>query len=375
MDALDAAMKARGADAFVVFASSDDADIRYLTRFVIHDPFVFFKRRGQPGTIIVSQMECERASREATALVMSRAQAGLPDIMKTEKDLWNAYARMIAGQAGKTLLVSPRLPAALLRALEVHAHVIVDDGTVERMRAKKSPEEVAWMQHVQEQSDAAMALAVSLVTKSTVKKELLYYRGSPLTSEFVRIAVHKKLMDGGCRAVETIVSCGDDTALPHAIGAGQLAAHVPIVIDMFPKDETTGYYADMTRTVSKGEPDDNIREMYDAVLAAKRLAMSRIRAGVSGIRVYQTVVDAFKDQGYESTNRGFVHNLGHGVGLQVHELPTLGPMGTPLRAGHVITVEPGLYYPSIGGVRLEDMGLVTKTGFSAFTAFPEELVV
>jgi len=375
MDALDVAIKASGADAFVVYASSDDADIRYLTRFVVHDPFVFFKRRGQPGTIIVSQMEAERASRESTAAVMTRTQAGLIEIIKTEKNPWKAQAAMIAGQAGKNLLVSPNLPAALVRALEEHARVIVDEGTVEQMRAKKSRTEIAWMKSVQKSTDDAMALAVSLIARSTVKKGLLYLKGAPLTSEYVRTAVHKQLMDGGCRAAETIISCGEDTALPHAIGSGQLAAHEPIVIDMFPKSETTGYYSDMTRTVSKGESDEKIREMYAAVLDAKRLAISHIKAGVSGADVYQVVVDFFKDQGYESTTRGFVHNLGHGLGLQVHELPTLGAAGSVLRAGHVITVEPGLYYPGIGGVRLEDMGEVTKKGFSSFTAVPEDLIV
>ena len=375
MDALDVAIKASGADAFVVYASSDDADIRYLSRFVVHDPFVFFKRRGQPGVIIVSQMEAERASRESTAAVMTRTQAGLIEILKAEKNPWKALAQMIAGQAGKILLVSPNLPAALVRALEEHARVIVDEGTVEQMRAKKSRTEIAWMKSVQKSTDNTMALAVSLIARSTVKKGLLYLKGAPLTSEYVRTAVHKQLMDGGCRAVETIISCGEDTALPHAIGSGQLAAHEPIVIDMFPKSETTGYYSDMTRTVSKGEPDEKIREMYAAVQDAKRLAISHIKAGVSGADVYQAVVDFFKDQGYESTTRGFVHNLGHGLGLQVHELPTLGAAGSVLRAGHVITVEPGLYYPGIGGVRLEDMGEVTKKGFSSFTAVSEDLVV
>ena len=375
MDALDVAIKASGADAFVVYASSDDADIRYLTRFVVHDPFVFFKRRGQPGTIIVSQMEAERASRESTAAVMTRTQAGLIEIIKTEKNPWKAQAAMIAGQAGKNLLVSPNLPAALVRALEEYSHVIVDEGTVEQMRAKKSRTEIAWMKSVQKSTDDAMALAVSLIARSTVKKGLLYLKGAPLTSEYVRTAVHKYLMDRGCRAVETIISCGNDTTLPHAIGSGQLAAHEPIVIDMFPKDEATGYFADMTRTVSKGEPDDRIVEMYDAVLGAKHLAISRIKPGVSGSDVYRSVVDYFADRGYESTTRGFVHNLGHGVGLQVHELPTLGAAGSTLKAGNVITVEPGLYYPGIGGVRLEDMGVITRDGFSGFTHFPEELIV
>jgi len=375
MDALDVAIKKSGADAFVLYASSDDADIRYLTRFVVHDPFVFLKRHGQPGTIIVSQMEGERASRESTAAVMTRTQAGLPDILKKEKNPWKALAQMIVGQAGKTLLVSPNLPAALVRALEEHARVLVDEGTVEQMRAIKTPQEIAWMKSVQKNTDDAMALACSLIHKATIKKGMLYHAGAPLTSEYVRTAVQKQLMDCGCRAVETIVSCGEDTALPHAIGAGQLLECEPIVIDMFPKDEATGYFADMTRTVSKGDPDPEIFDMYEAVLDAKSFVTPLVKARVTGADMYHAVVDFFSERGYESTTRGFVHNLGHGVGLQVHELPTIGAAGTALRAGHVITVEPGLYYPGIGGVRLEDMGVVAGKGFSTFTQFPEELVV
>jgi Xaa-Pro aminopeptidase len=375
MDALDAAIKKCGADAFVLYASSDDADMRYLTRVIMHDPFVFFKRTKQPGTIITSQMEAERASRESPAAVITRTQAGLPDIMKKVKNPWKATAQMIAGQTGEKILVSPTFPAALVRALEERATVIVDDGTVEQMRAIKTKEEIRLIKNVQKKTECAMELGIFLIRNARVKKGLLYRDGKPLTSISVRTAMQTQLMDAGCRAAETIVSCGLDTALPHAIGTGHLLEGEPIVIDIFPKDEETGYFADMTRTVSKGEPDQRIVEMYNAVKDAQALAMSRIRAGVPGSEVHQSVVDLFKERGYESNTTGFVHNLGHGVGLQVHELPTLGPAGRPLKAGHVITIEPGLYYTGIGGVRLEDLGAVTTRGFSNFTSFPEELIV
>ncbi|WP_325411154.1 Xaa-Pro peptidase family protein [Methanoregula sp.] len=375
MDPLDAAMKTCGADAFVHYATGEDADMRYLTRFVMHDSFVFFKRRRQRGTIIVPQMEAERASRESTTAVMTRTQAGLPDILKKEKDPWKAIALMISGQAGKTVLVSPAFPAVLLRALEEHTQVIVDDGTMEKVRAKKSPAEIRLMQDVQRKTERAMALGISLIRHATVRKGVLYHDGTPLTSERVRIAMHKQLMDDGCRAVETIISCGEDTAYPHIIGSGPLKPHEPIVIDTFPRDETTGYYADMTRTVSKGEPDARITEMYEAVREAQQVGVARIRAGVSGADPYTAVVDYFKDRGYESDTRGFIHNLGHGVGLQVHELPTIGPSGVALGAGSVVTVEPGLYYPGIGGVRLEDIGVVRARQFVDFTRFEETLIV
>jgi len=375
MDPLDAAMKTCGADAFVHYATGEDADMRYLTRFVMHDSFVFFKRHRQRGTIIVPQMEAERASRESVTAVMTRTQAGLPDILKKEKDPWKAIARMIARQAGKKVLVSPAFPAVLLRALEEHVQVIVDAGTVEKVRAKKSPDEIRLMQDVQKKTERAMALGISLIRHATVKKGVLYHEGTPLTSERMRVAMHKQLMDDGCRAVETIISCGEDTAFPHIIGSGPLKPHEPIVIDMFPRDEASGYYADMTRTVSKGKPGARIVEMYEAVREAQLVGIAQIKAGVSGADPYTAVVDYFRDRGYESDTRGFIHNLGHGVGLQVHELPTIGPSGVALEAGAVVTVEPGLYYPGIGGIRLEDMGAVRARKFANFTRFEETLVV
>jgi len=375
MDPLDAAMKMCGADAFVHYAAGDDADMRYLTRFVMHDSFVYFKRYRQPGTIIVPQMEAERASRESPAVVMTRTQAGLPDIAKKEKNPWKAAAQMIAGQAGKTMLVSPALPAALLRALEEHGRVIVDTGTIEQVRAKKSPEEIRLMRTVQKKTERAMALGISLIRHATVKRDILYHEGVPLTSELVRVAIHKQLMDDGCRAVETIISCGEDTAFPHIIGSGPLRPGAPIVIDMFPRDEATGYYADMTRTVSKGKPDGQVIDMYEAVKEAQQIGISHIKAGVTGAEAHNAVVDYFKSRGYESDTRGFIHNLGHGVGLQVHELPTLGPAGTALETGFVVTVEPGLYYPGIGGIRLEDIGAVRAEKFADFTKFEENLIL
>ena len=375
MDPLSDAIEKRGADSYVVYASSRDADMRYLTRFTTSDPFVFFKKPGEKGTIIISQMETGRASRESTAVIMTRAQAGLPEIMKTEKDPWRATAKMIAGQAGKKILVPPNFPLALAKALGNYCSVAVDKGTVLSLRAKKNRSEIRMLKNVQKVTEKAMGLAVSMIHNASVKKDILYYDGKPLTSERIKFAMHSLLLEHECSAVDSIVSFGEDTAIPHMTGSGPIPANEPIVIDIFPFEEKTGYYADMTRTVSKGEPSPEIIDMYDALYEAKRIGISKVKAGISGAAVHQSVVDFFKERGYESNTRGFIHNLGHGVGLQVHELPTVGPSGTALKAGNVITIEPGLYYPGIGGVRLEDIGAVTSRGFDKFTTFPEELVV
>jgi len=375
MDPLSDAIRKSGTDAYIVYASSRDADMRYLTHFTTSDPFVYFRKQRGKGTMIISQMEVGRASREGIAAVMTRAEAGLPEILKTEKDPYLATARMIAGQAGKKVLVPPNFPVALAHALGKFCTVVVDTGTVAAMRAKKSRTEIHSLKEVQKITGKAMKQAYSLLRNASVKKGILYHDKKPLTSERIRFVLHSVLLEHGCTAEDTIVSCGEDTAIPHMTGTGPLYADEPIIIDLFPRDERSGYYADMTRTFVKGEPSREIHEMYAALREAKRLAMSRIRSGVKGSEIHQTVVDFFHDAGYDSNTRGFVHNLGHGVGLQVHELPTVGPGGKELSVGNVITIEPGLYYPGTGGVRLEDIGAVTRTGFTNFTSFSEELVV
>ena len=372
---LSEAIRESGTDAYVVYANSRDADMRYLTHFTTSDPFVYFRKPDGQGTIVVSQMEAGRAAREATTAVITRAEAGLPEILKKEKDLYRATALMIAGLTGKKVLVPPNFPVAMANALGEFCTVAVDRGTVLSMRAKKTRTEIRCLKHVQSVTQNAMGQAVNLIKHSTVKKGILHLEGTPLTSEHIKYTMHRVLLEHGCCAEDTIVSCGEDTAIPHITGSGPLRADEPIVIDLFPVHEKSGYYADMTRTVVKGEPSREILEMYTALRAAKDLAISRVKHGVSGAELYQIVVDFFKDQGYDSNTRGFIHNLGHGVGLQIHELPTVGPSGTPLEQGNVITIEPGLYYPGIGGVRLEDIGMVTKKGFNNFTLFPEDLVV
>jgi len=349
--------------------------MRYLTHFVTSDPFVYFRRKGEQGTIIISQMEVGRASREGTTTVMTRAEAKLPEIMKKEKDPYRATAQMIAGQVGKKILVPPNFPVALANALGEFCSVTVDKGTVHSMRAKKTRSEIHCMNNVQNVAQTAMGHAATLIRNAVVKKGILHVDGKPLTAEYIKYTMHCMLLEHGCSAEDTIVSCGEDTAIPHMTGTGPLRSDEPIIIDLFPVHEKSGYYADMTRTFVKGEPSQEILEMYTALRDAKQLAISRIRSGVAGSELHQLVIDFFKERGYESDTRGFIHNLGHGVGLQVHELPTVGPSGIPLQEGNVITIEPGLYYPGTGGVRLEDIGAVTKKGFNNFTSFPEDLVV
>lgn len=375
MDALDPIIAANGADAFVVYASSSEPDMRYLTGFTTSDPFVYLKKHGERGIIIISQMEYARAVREAKTAVMTRTAAGLPDIMKKESNPWDATALMIAGLATGTILVPPKFPIRLARALERKFQVRIDEKGLADLRAVKNRTEIRHIRHVQKCTEQAFDMAVTMIRKSREKKGVLFLQGKPLTSEWIRGAMHQILIDLGCRVTDTIVSCGTDTAIPHIVGSGPLLANEPIIIDLFPQDERSGYYSDMTRTVVKGEVSMEIREMYSAVSDAHDLAVSLIRVGKTGADIHQNVTDLFSSRGYENGTRGFIHNLGHGVGLEIHEPPSLGPAGGILSQGNVITVEPGLYYPNAGGVRIEDIGVVAKRGITLFSKYSKELVL
>jgi Xaa-Pro aminopeptidase len=375
MERLDEAIASAGAKAYVAYGSSLDADMRYLTRFRTTDPVLFLKQYGEPGKIIVSQMEFERAARESAAVPVTRAQAGLTEILKGEKNRWRAYARMVAGLVGGDILVPPQFPAALARELEAFSRVIVDEDTVLSARAVKSGEEIAAIARVGEATEAAMGQAIASIRSARVRKGILYRGRTPLTSEILQKEVAVTLLDRGCRAVDTIISCGDDSAIPHMRGSGPLREDTSIILDIFPQDEDTGFTADMSRTVVKGEPSRELVEMYEAVRGAQALAATLVRPGTTGAEIHGKVVDYFRERGYGTDTKGFIHNLGHGVGLEVHELPVLGPGGGELAAGNVITLEPGLYYPGTGGIRLEDMGVVTADGFRDLTRMPREFRV
>ncbi len=375
MDGLDRAIRDAGAAAYVAYAASADANMRYLTGFRTTDPIVFIRKPGERGTLIVPQMERERAMRESSAAVLTRADAGYFEYLRAGESRWRATAHMIADFAGGPLLVSARFPIALARELESFYPVLVDEGTVEAMRAVKTSGEQDRIRRVQRVAERAMDRAIALIAESRPVRGTLYHGDEPLTSERVRAAMHHLLLDFGCGAADTIVACGPDTALPHHVGSGPLLEGEPIVIDIFPFDAQTGYHADMSRTVVKGEASPEIREMYEAVRDAQHFGASLIRPGAVGAEIYRQVADRFRERGYGTDTEGFTHSLGHGVGLDVHEQPSLGPHGEELVAGNVIAVEPGLYYRGVGGVRLEDMGAVTGGGFERFTRFGMELFV
>ncbi|MDD1728107.1 MAG: Xaa-Pro peptidase family protein [Methanospirillum sp.] len=376
MDYLDDLITRSDASAYCLFASSDDPDMRYLTHFVTHDPVPVIKKPGEKPIMILPIMEADRAERESIAQSITRQQAGYQEIITSEKDPYQITAALIHRCAQGPLIVPPRFPLALARALEKHAPVFLDNqSTVSRIRSQKSHDEINEISTVQRAVEAAMEEAVRLIKRSTIQNGELWDEEGPLTSERVKYAIHSTLLAHDCSAHDTIVSCGEETTMPHCTGTGPLQPYQPIVIDVFPRSNKSGYHADMTRTISKGEPSRSVCELYEAVHNAQELGESLVFAGVSGADCYQGVRDYFDDQGFKTDTEGFTHSLGHGIGLEVHEQPSLSPSGEELKECHVITIEPGLYYRGVGGVRIENMGVVTIKGFNRLTNFPVEMIL
>jgi Xaa-Pro aminopeptidase len=244
-------------------------------------------------------------------------------------------------------------------------------------RAVKTEEEIGFIRESLAHTKLAFRIIESILRKSKIGEKRIYFKNKILTSEFLKQEAEKALIEKGMfDLLGMIISAGKQTAIPHESGTGPILPHQPIVCDIFPRHRKSGYFADMTRTYAKGKPLPEIQKMYNAVLKAQKAAMEKIRAGSRAEGIYDVAANVILEQGYDTGEIGFVHGLGHGVGLDIHEKPSLKPRSEDiLKAGNIITVEPGLYYPGIGGIRIEDIVLVTKNGSKNLTNYPKNLVI
>jgi len=356
-----------------------DTDMFYLSHFLAGDRFTLLAQ--EKISLLVSSMELGRAKNESFAdEVVSTSRYAIMDKLRACKKPDEAYLQVLTeflrDRRVERLGVPYRFPVGIFQHLCGDFQISVTESPVSRWRAVKSANELDAIRASQAACERAMRLAVNTIAKSEIRGDQLYRDGRPLTSDEVRGQIEVSLLEDGCEAVDTIVAGGKAAADPHARGSGPLPANSPIVIDIFPRSKSSRYFADMTRTVLKGEASPEISELYEAVAAAQDAGLAAIRAGVTGKEVHARVCRTFQERGFpEREGRGFTHSTGHGVGLEVHEKPSLSEVGETLEAGHVVTVEPGLYYPEIGGVRLEDMVAVTDSGYENFTHFERKLVL
>ncbi|MBI4716004.1 MAG: aminopeptidase P family protein [Nitrospirae bacterium] len=281
----------------------------------------------------------------------------------------------------RRLIVPPNFWVEKALLLEAMGYEIeVKKGPVFEARAVKTEEEIGRITETLRHTEEALDRAVRMIRESEVRDGVLFHDGAVLTSERVKKVINLRLMEHDCVARHTIVSCGEDACDPHNEGTGPLRAGVPIILDVFPQSGTSRYFADITRTVVKGKAPDAVIRLYEAVLQGQEAAFTRIRDGANGREIHEAVVQTFQAAGFETGEidgrmQGFFHGTGHGLGLEVHEPPRISRLDDVLRTGHVVTVEPGLYYRGIGGVRIEDVVVVREGGCENLTRAPKVLEV
>lgn len=368
-------------------------DIYHLTRFLAPDAFITLEH-DREIVIFTNSLEEGRARKESRATrVRNIDELGSRDLAQQGVFGDAAAATLIERALRERGLAACSVPryfpiavADRLRAGGVTLTVAPD--LAERRRAKR-PDEIEALEATQRATETAWERGVDTIRRADVASDgTLILDGMPFTAERLRAVVEGTLLELGCLAESTIVAPGKQAADPHMIGTGPLRAREPIVMDIFPQDKRTRYYADMTRTVSKGEPAEEIVRMYEVVRRAQDAGIAALRPGITGREVHELVEDIVFDAGYDTlrpgqkrrpddpVTRGFIHGTGHGVGLEIHEEPSVGRAGVnPLAAGDVVTVEPGVYDPDVGGVRLEDMLVITGDGYRNLTRAPRQLVV
>lgn len=361
----------------------------YLSGFLAPDPVIFAQVSGRKY-LAVSTLEYGRAQKQdGVDKLLSFEELEVNRLARELKSAPRAYAAAAASLLESlgvdSVAVPPNLPVAYADELrERGVQVSPEQKLFAELRRAKNQEEVSHIEKTQRAIEATCTHAIEIIKESKAREYgNLHYNDRPLTSESLRAEIEIELLKRGCAATAgTITASGSQTADPHERGSGPIRSGEPIILDIFPVSKESRYYADMTRTVVKGEPNEELEKMHAAVLAGQEAALGMIRAGVNGKEVHQKVSDVLHERGYktivhdqqkgQTLTEGFIHGTGHGVGLEVHEAPRIGLTDEELKAGDVVTVEPGLYKQGVGGVRIEDLVVVTEDGCRNLTEFPKE---
>lgn len=368
----------------IVADSEHDANMLYAVGMFIPDPFVYFRIRGKCH-LLLSDLEIDRARRRvghchvlSLGLYQQKASNG-----KRRASLSKVIAYVLRQNRLKKIFVPANFPLGLARELrEQEIKVKVKPGAFFSERERKTSDEVKKLSAALMMAEVGLAEGIQTLKRSKITRAgRLLYNNVALTSEKLRSIIDVAIIQAGGTVSHTIVAGGKQACDPHEPGHGPLKAHQPIILDVFPRSQKTGYFGDISRTVVRGKASEPVRKLYTTVWQAQELALQQIKASVPAARIHQTVAGFFDKQGYRTGKgkgrmQGFFHGTGHGLGLEIHEAPRIGNSSLDtLQDGHVVTVEPGLYYPEIGGVRLEDVVHVTAKGNRNLTKFEKVLEI
>ena len=372
--------ESNGQTRLIVAPSDIDADMLYATKFWAGDPFIFLEQNGK-RTIVLTDLEMGRGRRTAEVdefVSYNELERQVQGNSKALPPFEKVLAHFLRKRGVKNAVVPPSFPLGYARALANDVDVLTSDGLFWPEREGKTDEELKLIGRALRITETGLKRAMEVLKASKPSGKKLIWSGKPLTSETLRAEIDSAILRAGGTPTNTIVAGGDQACDPHERGSGPLYANSLIILDIFPRDAKTGYWGDMTRTVVRGKASDAQRKLWETVKEGQELALREIKDGVDGMKIHKAIQAFFKKRGYpteirKGVNVGFFHGTGHGLGLEIHEYPRLQKV--VLKERQVLTVEPGLYYPGLGGVRHEDVVVVTKTGCKILSRFPKPLEV
>ncbi len=354
------------------------ADMLYFGRFNVPDPFIALGI-GRKKIAVLNALEFGRARKTSGFDVVFPLEPWLKKARERHTDAKVGAAEVIALLARhykqRGFSVPEDFPAGLCDRLRALGLKITPVAALFPEREIKTAAEAAAIREGNRCSALGIAAAEKLLRASKIIGGKLVHNGKPLTSEKLRTAIEIACLEAGALSIGTIAAGGDQACDPHERGHGPLRANELIIVDVFPRVSATGYHGDMTRTFLKGRASEAQHNLVSAVRAAQLASLHVVRTGVNGRHVHQQCLDVFARHGFETKHTpkgsvGFFHGTGHGLGLDVHEPPRMsGTVDYILKKGSVVTVEPGLYYPGLGGCRIEDVVQVTDAKPKLLSSF------
>jgi Xaa-Pro aminopeptidase len=368
----------------LVAASDIDANMLYATGFFAPDPFIFFQHRERK-CMVMSDLEIDRAKKQSKAdrvLSLSEYQRRLRKMGRQTLGTADVLELVFKERGIRSLTIPANFPALIADALRDRAFkLIIRKDPFFPNREKKTTDEVRKIDASLRAAEAGLDAGIELLRKARIGKDLyLYVNGKRLTSETLKSVVNTTIMGQGWVPSHTIIAAGDQACDPHNEGYGPIKAHSSIIFDIFPRSQKTGYFGDLSRTVVRGRASEKLKEAYEAVRQGQEIGFRFIKNGADGREIHQKILDLFTQKGFPTGKisgrmQGFFHGTGHGLGLDIHEPPRIAGISSVLKSGHVVTVEPGLYYLGMGGVRLEDVVLVTDKSNRNLTKYPKFLEI
>jgi Xaa-Pro aminopeptidase len=366
-------------------------ELRHEVPLGIGDPFLYLEIDGRRA-VLTNVLEVDRIAQQAPELErLLGEQFGRDELIaqglsydQIDREL---YVRVVRELGIAAAAVPPDFPLAVADRLRAEGvELTPDDELFVERRRQKTDAELAGIRRAARAAVAGIEECARVLREAEIDGDGLRYGGEVLTSELLRARVREVCARLGAPAPDDIIVApmrpGD--AVGHESGSGPLPAHAPICLDLWPQDEASGCWADMTRTWVRGDITDAVADLHRLVLEAHERALATTRPGVPGVEIYGAACDVFEAAGHptqrtkkpgETLQHGFYFGLGHGVGLEVHEAPALGRTGrAPLIAGDVVAVEPGTVDPQHGGMRVEDLVLVTDDGYELLTERSYDLV-